>query len=165
MGVCDRRFYFGGTDAGLANCSSWSSGLNDIVFIADGNTSSGVKIIVRSYPLSGSSNSWYYASLPNLKDFLAGVIGIGNFHNYQGMYNPLVLDGSLWPWNEDRGFKMQTHAPSGSYANGAAGPAIEFEVSQGKIEDASFNFVLKYNYETVLSGRMIRCSKVNCGLQ
>lgn len=156
MGVCNRAEYSGG----LADCQSWINGYNDVVFLLDSANSSQGSLIIRSYPISQSNNSYYYYSLPSAKTFFLNLIGFP-VGNTQGVYAPMVLKMPIFPWNNSKGFKAQNYGPSGSKAYGVI---IDFEVAEGKVENQFLNFQINFNGSPALSGRMNRCATASCGL-
>jgi hypothetical protein len=172
MGVCDRQQSSGG----LAACEAWVQGFHDIVLVFDGGTlgNSGMnnaRLMFRSYPYVNCINpfycTWYGYSLPSFSQFFTSILTGWPSYNISAVFNPLVLQGSPWPWNNSQGFKLQMNAPAGSlsFNNQGAFPAFEFEVANGKLEDPQFDFVVKFQGTVVSSGTMRRCNTQNCGIQ
>lgn len=158
MGVCDREYSTGG----YANCNSWMNGWHDLVIIMDGSQASGVSITVRSMPFISNYYNYYY-QFPKFEDAILGFLGFPVGSNPQGFYNPMILNGSIWPVNNSQGFEIRSNGPS--YSQGY-NKLLQLQVEQGKIEDGSFNFKLYYNGINGLaaSGTMVRCQTQNCGL-
>jgi hypothetical protein len=165
MGVCDRE----NTNLGLANCSSWLSGFHDITLFADGSQANRVKVVIRAFPdtrCTGYSCGYYSATLPSFGEFFRGLFGFGA-GNMAGFYNPMVLDMTIWPINNSQGFELRGYGPSGATFGLGANLLFQFQVANGKLEDAAWDYKLYYNGTSglVYSGRMVRCNTQNCGVQ
>jgi len=158
MGVCDREYISGG----LASCNTWLSGAFDLVLLADGGAQTNtVKLIMRAIPGAQLNNyGWYSYSLPNFKQFIACLIGLC-WSNPQGIFNPLVLEATIWPINNSQGFEVRAYGPRVSRA---WNQLFQLQVAQGKLEDAQWNFVLHYAGQQSAQGRAVRCQSQNCGL-
>jgi hypothetical protein len=163
MGVCDRNYI----DAGRAACSTWLNGLHDMMIFANGSQANTVKLVIRSM-LDNSCQSpnycsSYWYSLPNFKQFILGAFGFNTYNN-AGVYDPMVLDMTIWPVNNSQGFELRGYAPGGATYQGGNNLLFQFQVANGKLEDASWDFVLYYNANIVATGRMLRCQTQNCGV-
>lgn len=159
MGTCDRQNYTGG----LAACTTWMSGAHDIVLYSDtGSAASTVKIIMRSVPgTQWNGYGWYSYSAPSFKEFVLGILGFPADNN-TGVFNPLVLgEATVWPVNNSQGFEVRAMGPRVSYA---WNKLFQLQVANGKLEDASWNFVLHYNGQQAMSGKAIRCQSQYCGM-
>jgi hypothetical protein len=158
MGVCDREYISGG----LAACSTWTSGAFDFVLLADGGAQANtVKLILRAVPGSQLNNyGWYSYSLPSFKQAIACLIGLC-WSNPQGIFNPLVLEATIWPINNSQGFEVRAYGPRVSRA---WNQLFQLQVAQGKLEDAQWNFALQYAGQQAAQGRAVRCQSQNCGL-
>lgn len=168
MSVCDRA---GGSNGGLANCNSWMDGFHDMILIADGTQASTVKLVIRSYPntqCSGWNCGWYSYQIPSFNQFVAGLLGMGS---YAPVYNPLVLNATVWPINGDvgtgansRGFALRAKGPTGSPT---AGHTFELQVPNGKLEDSAWDYQLYFNVDNSsasATGRMQKCIQPNCAV-
>jgi hypothetical protein len=165
MGVCDRE----NTNIGLANCNAWMDGFHDIMLFADGSQTNRVKMVVRAFPdtrCTGNSCGYYSATLPSIGEFVRSLFGFPA-GNMAGFYNPMVLDMTIWPINNSQGFELQGYGPSGAYFGMGRNLLFQFQVAQGKLEDAAWNFKLYYNgiNGLVYYGHMVRCNTQNCGVQ
>lgn len=164
MGTCDRQSQVGGANGGLSGCGSWTSGYHDIIIMFDSIQSNHAKLVMHSYPYIDPYYAYYY-SLPSLDQFFAGLLGIWS-GNPAGLYNPLVLDVTVWPINNNQGFELRAYGPTGSYAWKRL---IQFQVTNGHIEDPMINYTMyidngKQQMATVASGTMARCHTQNCGV-
>lgn len=163
MRTCDRGTYNGGSSA----CSSWLSGFNDIMLFADGSQASSVKMVLRSMPDSSCqspyycSNYWY--SLPSFQQAILGLFGFNTFNN-SNIYNPLVMNMTIWPINDSKGFELRGYAPGADLYYGSGNLLFQFQVPNGKLEDAGWDFQLAYNGQIAASGHMVRCQQQNCGV-
>ncbi len=155
MGVCDRNTY----DYGVASCQQWINGLHDLVFMMDGSTANSVRIMLRSYP---QQNPFYVygASFPSASQFFSTLFGYPQY-NYQGLFNPLILTGTIWPINNSQGFEIRANGPTGSTGYNQM---LQLQVTQGKVEDERFTFVLHWNGHQAASGTLVRCQSLTCGL-
>jgi hypothetical protein len=82
--------------------------------------------------------------------------------NFSGVYNPMVLDMTVWPTNADRGFEMRGYGPQGSRAWNSL---IQIIADNNKLEDPSINFRVIFNQQDAAQGRLGRCTTPNCGIQ
>lgn len=155
MGVCDRNH----SDGGTAACQSWMNGQHDIVFQIDSSQSSSVKLTVRSYPAYNPYYSYYY-SLPSASQFFLGLLGI-TWYNPAGVFDPMILNATIWPVNNNQGFEIRSYGPSVSYGYNKL---LQLQVAHGKIEDSSFSFSLYWNGALAATGTMVKCQSMNCGL-
>lgn len=164
MRTCDRGQYNGG----MAACSSYMSGFNDIMIFANGAQASSVQMIIRSMPDTSCSNPYYcknyWYSLPSFQQFLLGMVGFNTFNNCN-MYNPLSLNMTVWPINNSQGFELRGYAPGNDLCYNSGGLLFQFQVAQGKFEDLAWNYQLVFNGHIAATGRMVRCATANCGLQ
>lgn len=164
MGTCDRNY----ADYGYAGCQSWMNGFHDIMIFANGSQASTVKMVVRAMPDTRCQSpymcSGYWASLPSFSQFILGLFGF-NTTNQSGVYNPMVLDMTIWPINNSQGFELRGYPPAGAYYQGGNNLLFQFQVPNGKLEDAAWDFTLAYNGEVAANGRMIRCTNPSCGIQ
>lgn len=158
MGVCDRNQYSGG----YAACSTWLSGAHDLVLLAEGGSQSNtVKLIIRSVPgYMMNGYGWYSYSMPNFKNMLLGMLGFPT-GNYAGVYDPMVLESTIWPVNNSQGFEVRANGPRLSYA---WNKLFQLQVVNGKMEDSHWDFVLHFHGQRALDGRAVRCQSQNCGL-
>jgi hypothetical protein len=164
MGVCDRELQVGGSNGGISGCAAWAQGYHDMVIVLDGSSANKAKMIIRSYPYVNPAN-WYYYSLPSWSQFFTGLVGIYS-GNMSGVYDPLVLDMTVWPINNNQGFELRANGPTASYAWWRL---IQFRVPNGKIEDPAINYTLyidggNQSMQTAASGTMVRCQTQNCGI-
>ena len=165
MGVCDRE----NTNMGLANCNSWMNGFHDIMLFADGSQTTSLKMVVRAFPdtrCTQSGCSYYSVTLPSFGQFVRGLFGFPA-GNMAGFYNPMVLDMKVWPINNSQGFELRGYGPSGASFGLGKNLLFQFQVANGKLEDASWDFKLFYNgiNNLVYEGRMVRCNTQDCGVQ
>lgn len=158
MGVCDRSHISGG----LAACSTWMHGAFDLVLLSEnGAQSNAVKLIIRAIPGSQLNNmGWYTYSLPSFREFIGCLIGIC-WGNPTGIFNPLVLEATIWPINNSQGFEVRAYGPRASFA---WNKLFQLQVAQGKLEDAQWNYVLHFNGVQAAQGTTVRCQSQNCGL-
>lgn len=161
MSVCDRENLSGG----LADCGSWLGGYHDIIMQFDGSVANQAKLMIRSAPQTNAY--WNYAySLPNFEQFMLGLFGFYT-GNMTAVNNPMKLTTTLWPINANQGFELRATGPSSSYAWWRL---LQLQVMNGKIEDPSVQFKLfidggNQQMEEVMSGTMVRCQTLNCGVQ
>jgi hypothetical protein len=148
MGVCDRTDISGGQ----ASCDYWVNGTAEIAFQMDSTTSSGVRLMIKASAQSSYIN--YYYSVPSLSNFLLGWLTGYMATNPQGYFNPMILNASIWPVNNNQGFEIRSYGPTYS---AAWNKLIQFQVATGKVEDASFTYNLYYNGALVASGTMQNC--------
>jgi hypothetical protein len=164
MRTCDR----GNSNGGTASCQSWLNGFNDIMIFANGSQASSVQMVIRTMPDTSCQNpyycSTYWYSLPSFKQFILGMFGFNAFNN-SNVYNPMVLNMSIWPINNSKGFEMRGNAPGQDLYYNSGGLLFQFQVPEGKLEDVAWNFRLIFNGATAASGRMVRCPQPNCGVQ
>ena len=164
MRTCDRNY----KDGGLADCDSYMRGFNDIMIFANGSQAQTVQMIVRSMPDTSCqspyycSNYWY--SLPSFQQFILGMFGFSTYNN-SNVYNPMSLTMTIWPINNSQGFELRGNAPGYDLYYNSGGLLFQFQVAQGKLEDAAWDYRLVFNGEVAASGRMVRCSTANCGMQ
>lgn len=149
MGVCDRNDISGGQAA----CDSWMAGTAEIAFQMDSTTSSGVRLMIKATPQYSYWN--YYYSMPNIGDFLLGWFTGINLSNPQGFFNPMVLNATIWPVNNNQGFEIRSNGPTYSMA---WGKLLQLQVATGKVQDNSFNYQLYYNGVLAASGTMQNCT-------
>ncbi len=164
MGVCDRDHANGGTAA----CPAWIQGFNDIVLLSEASQANTVRLILRSYPDTSCQSptycSSYSYSLPSFAQiFGAALLGINSFNN-AGYYNPMVLNMTIWPVNDSKGFELRGYPPAGATFHGGSNLLLRFRVEQGKLDDNGWDFPLYYNETVAASGHMSRCMSNNCGL-
>ncbi len=163
MRTCDRAYHSGG----LADCKAWLNGLNDIMIFADNEQSSTVQMVVRSLVDSSCTNpyycSQYWYSMPSFKQVLLGLFGVDST-NYSYVYNPMVLNMTIWPVNASKGFELRGYAPGNDLYYGSGALLFQFIVREGKLSDPTWTFELFFNGESVASGRMVRCTTQNCGV-
>jgi hypothetical protein len=155
MGVCDRNH----SDGGTAACANWLSGYHDLVFQVDSSTASNVRLTVRSYPATNTYYSYYY-SLPSASQFFAGLFGI-SWSNPAGVFDPMILNATIWPVAANQGFEIRANGPQLSYGSNKL---LQLQVAYGKIEDSSFAYKLYWNGGLAASGTMVRCQSLTCGL-
>ena len=155
MGVCDRGYYNGG----LADCNTWMNGIYDLVFMVDAYDANKVNIIFRAYPNVGQS--WYTYNLPRWDQFFMSLMGMPIATNPQGVFNPLILQGTIHPIVNSQGFEIRAYGPQGSQGYNKA---IQIQVASGKVEDERFGYNMFWNGDTVASGTLVRCQTPTCGL-
>ena len=163
MGVCERNYISGGQ----ARCDAWVNGLHDMMLFASGSQASKVKLVIRSMldqscqtPYSCGS---YWYSLPNFTQLILGAFGFNTLNN-AGVYDPMILDMTVWPINNSRGFELRGYAPGGATYQGGNNLLFQFQVAVGKLDDPAWDFVLYYNSVAVANGHMLRCVHDNCGV-
>lgn len=165
MGTCDRTTNAGGgSSGGLAACNQWVSGYHDMAILLDGSAANSAKLIMRSSPQVNPFANYYY-SIPSFKNFILSFFGFGT-GNVSGFYNPLVLDMTVWPANNNAGFEMRAKGPTGSYAWSRL---LQLQVLNNKIEDPALGFTLyidggNQQMLNAVSGTMVRCQTQNCAL-
>lgn len=160
MGVCDRNTYSGG----IAGCQSWVSGAHDMVIYLAGQQASQAqtaKFIIRSTP-GTNYGSWYTYSLPSFQGFVASLFGFYGDTNSAGFFDPMVLDATLWPINNSKGFELRANGPRLSQA---WNKLFQLQVSEGKLEDASWSYQLFYNGGLAAEGVGKSCQSQYCGLE
>ncbi len=164
MRTCDRGAYNGG----FVTCQSYLSGFNDIMIFANGSQASSVQMVLRSMPDTSCKSpyycSTYWYSLPSFSQFILDLFGFNTFNN-SNIYNPMVLNMTIWPINDSRGFELRGYAPGGDLAYGSSNLLFQFQVPVGKLEDAGWDYRLVFNGEVAAQGHMVRCQTANCGLQ
>ncbi len=164
MRVCDRGAYNGGS----ATCQAFLSGFNDIMLFADGSQVSKVKLVIRSKPDTTCTNpsfcSTYWYSLPSFQQVILGYLGLNTFNNSY-VYDPLIMDMTIWPVNNSQGFELRGYAPGNDLYYGSGNLLFQFQVPNGKLEDAAWDYQLVFNGEVAASGRMVRCQTETCGMQ
>lgn len=159
MGVCDRNT----NDGGLSACSSWTGGYHDVAIFMDGAQTNMAKVVLRSYPMINCNYygcGAYYYSLPSFQEFFLNMLGF-NTSNMSGTFNPMVLNMTIWPINENKGFELRANGPQGSRAQNVL---IQLRVEEGRVENGYLDFNLTYNGDSVGTGRLVRCTTANCGL-
>jgi hypothetical protein len=158
MGVCDRVAYTGGISA----CSNWMGGAHDLVLYSDaGSTANTMKLIIRSTPgMQLGGYGWYQYSVPDFKTAIFNLLGFP-VGNYSGVFDPMVLEATIWPVNNSQGFEVRAYGPRMSYA---WNKLFQLQVANGKLEDAQWNFQLYFNGQAAMSGKAVRCQSQNCGL-
>jgi hypothetical protein len=77
----------------------------------------------------------------------------------------MVLDMTIWPINNSQGFELRGYPPAGAYYQGGNNLLFQFQVANGKLEDLAWDYKFIYNGEEAATGRMVRCSTPNCGVQ
>ncbi len=161
MRTCDRNY----SDGGLADCSSWMSGFNDILLFANGSQASKVQLVIRSMPDTSCQNPYYcsnyWYSLPSFQQVVLGLFGF-NTLNGSNLHNPLAMDMTIWPINDSKGFELRGYAPRMDGYAGSGNLLFQFQVANGKLEDQSWDYQLIFNGNPAASGRMVRCSTANC---
>lgn len=148
MGVCNRQAYSGG----LASCQAYMSGKTTILLDASSTTANGTILRIAS-DYSFNPSSWYTYSFPKFGDFILNLIGFPVGYNNQGYFNPMILATNIWPINNSQGFEIRAYGPMGSQA---VHKLFQLQVPVGKLEDASFGFVLLYNNTEAARGTLVR---------
>jgi hypothetical protein len=92
------------------------------------------------------------------------MFGFNSF-NTSNLYNPMVLNMTIWPVNDSKGFELRGYAPGADLVYGSGNLLFQFQVPNGKLEDLAWDFQLVFNGQVVSSGHMVRCSTANCGVQ
>lgn len=156
MGVCDRD----NSNGGLADCNQWINGMHDLVIQFDGTSANAVRMTVRTYPIVNPWYSYTY-SFPTLEQFFAGLVGFPTTWNNSGVFNPMILNATVWPVNNSQGFEIRAQAPSASLS---WNQVLQLQVANGKFEDQQFDFKLFFKAALVADGTMVRCLSQNCGL-
>ncbi len=163
MRTCDR----GNSNGGQAACSAWLNGLNDIMVFANGAQASSVQMVLRSMYDSACTNPYYctqyWYSMPSFSQFILGLFGFNSFNN-SNVYNPMILNMTIWPINNSKGFELRGNAPGYDLYYNSGGLLFQFIVMEGKLTDLAWNYQLIFNGETVATGRMDRCGLQNCGV-
>jgi hypothetical protein len=163
MGVCDRD----ASDGGLADCHAWLNGYQDIMLFASGDQASTVNLILRAFPSANCTNPYYCTyysySLPSFNQFFLGLFGF-NTLNMAQMYDPMNLNMTIWPVNNNAGFELRGYAPSGATYHSGLDLLFQFQVAQGKLDDLGWDFTLAYNGTVAATGHMVRCQTQNCGV-
>lgn len=161
MGTCDRNH----SNGGLASCSTWARGEFDLVlWVPQGATSNQVRVILRALPGSQLNDFGSYSySFPRFSEFIGcSLLGICiNTGNSAGIFNPMVLDGNIWPINNNQGFEVRFYGPRLSQAYNKT---FQLQVNSGKLEDGAWNYRLLYNNTEAASGTAIRCQSQHCGM-
>ena len=155
MGVCNRGYYNGG----LADCNTWRSGYYDLVFMVDKSDPNKVSIIFRAYPAVGQM--WYTYNLPRWDQFFMSLIGMPIATNPQGVFNPMILTGTIHPINKSQGFEIRAYGPQ---VSAGYNKVIQIQVASGKVEDERFTFQVGWAGKVIGTGTMVRCQTPTCGL-
>lgn len=184
MGVCDRQVQVGGFNGGYAGCSWWTganSAHDFVIYSPAGSTASEVKLIIRSVPGQPSGYYWYSYSLPDFKSTLFSAFGFRGTGgtNYSAIYDPLVLDATVWPTNDDKGFEVRANGPVGSFG---WNKLLQVIVLNGKLEDgfwdykmyiapndgarayANNNTIQSNGASLAISGTSVQCNHADCAL-
>lgn len=171
MRTCDRQAITGGTNGGSGsqtNCQFWLNGFHDIMIFAASPQASSVQMVLRSMPDTSCQNPYYcsshWVSLPSFKQFILGLFGFNAFNN-SNIYNPMVLNMTIWPINNSKGFELRGNAPGYDLYFNSGGLLFQFQVPEGKLEDLAWNYRLVFNGSVAASGRMVRCARPNCDVQ
>lgn len=158
MGVCDRYAATGGSNYGMTSCSSWMGGQHSVAFGMNAATATGVQLTIKSnYVMNPYMN--YYANLPNPTNMLLGFFGFPTIQSAQGMYNPLILNGTISPINNSQGFEIRANGPTGS---AAYNQLFQLQVVSGKVQDPTLPFILIFNGAQVATGTMGNCGSSAC---
>lgn len=161
MGTCDRNH----SDGGLAACNTWARGEFDLVlWVPEGSLSNQVRVILRALPGSQLNDFGHYSySFPKFSEFIGcSFLGICiNSGNTAGIFNPMVLDGNIWPINNNQGFEVRFYGPRLSQAYNKT---FQLQVDSGKLEDGAWNYRLLYNNLEAARGTAIRCQSQHCGM-
>jgi hypothetical protein len=145
MGVCDRMDNTGG----IYSCDAWQSGAHQIIISTKTTTDNQATLSIKSYPTSSNQFSYYGYQFPDAREFFLNLIGLPTAQVVQGMYNPLILNSTIWP--KGNGFELRIESPP-AYSKGGS---IQI-ITDGKLEDASFNFDLFYQGKKAASGTMFK---------
>lgn len=163
MRTCDR----GNSNGGQAACTAWLNGLNDIMIFANSAQASTVQMVIRSMYDSSCTSAYsctqYWYSMPSFSQFILGLFGFNSFNN-SNVYNPMILNMTIWPINNSKGFELRGYAPGYDLYYNSGGLLFQFIVTEGKLTDLSWNYQLVFNGETAATGRMARCPSTNCGI-
>jgi hypothetical protein len=160
MGVCDRNY----SNGGYADCNQWMNGLHDIVIMMSSTQANTARVIFRSMPVmqcQGYNCSWFSYSLPSASNFILNLFGYPT-GNFSGVYNPMVLEMTVWPINNNAGFELRGYGPQGSRAWNSL---IQVRAETNKLEDPSINFKVLFLGQDAGQGRLGRCVTPSCGLQ
>jgi hypothetical protein len=138
------------------------------MIFSNGAQASSVQMVMRAMPDTSCQNPYYcssyWYSLPSFKQFILGLLGFPAFNNSY-IYNPMVLNMTIWPINNSQGFELRGYAPGYDLYYNSGGLLFQFQVPQGKLEDLAWNFQVVFNGTVAGTGRMVRCSQPNCGVQ
>jgi hypothetical protein len=156
MGVCDRNTYSGGMSA----CSSWLGGQHSVSFGMNSTSSTGVQLTIKSNYVMNPNYNYYY-SLPSVQNMALNFLGIPTAQNPQGTYNPLILNGNIWPVNNSQGFEIRAYGPTGSFAYNKL---FQLQVPTGKVQDGSVQYILFFNGAQAASGSMTNCGSSSCAM-
>lgn len=153
MGICDRNT---GSDLGYFACNSYLQAQHVIALRATSAQANQVELVFQT----GMSTANWGFTAPSLKDFALTLATGGSTVNYQGVYNPMVLNGTttsspvtIWPVNDNRGFEVRSLGPIQSAARGKG---IAIRVQNGKLENTQFEFVLYYQGAVAGRGTFLR---------
>jgi hypothetical protein len=166
MRTCDRAHYNGGTTS-QTNCQSWLNGPSDIMIFSNAVQANSVQMVIRASPNTQCTNPYscssYWVSMPSFSQFILGLFGFNSFNN-SNIYNPMILNMTIWPINNSKGFELRGNAPGYDLYYNSGGLLFQFIVREGKLSDLSWNYELIFNGKTAASGRMVRCASQNCGV-
>ncbi len=112
MGVCDRAQ----TSAGLASCSSWTSGYFQIVLQAQSAQSTHLYATFSAYPRVDQYMNWSM-QLPSVKEFFLGLVGFPVMDYGSAIRNPLTIDAVISNVNKSQGFEARGYGDLYTTAN------------------------------------------------
>ena len=131
-----------------------------VLYSPTGSTANTMKLVIRSTP-TVSYGGWYTYSMPDFTQAILGLFGFGTVTNNQGIFDPLVLDVTIWPVNNSQGFEVRAYGPTVSQAYNKL---FQLQVATGKMEDQSWAFKLYYNGTLAMDGTALHCLSQFCGL-
>mgnify|MGYP000004539376 CR=1 FL=1 len=135
MGVCGQADHTGGVYA----CDYWSNSAIDLV-IQGGSASNTLRAIFTAWPKTNSAFQYGYA-LPSIGDALKSFFGFPILTSYSAYRNPLILDMTVSPINDSKGFEARAYGDLYTQANRSL---IQLQVAEGKFQDGYFNFRVGY---------------------
>lgn len=160
MGVCDQYSSTGGSNYGMTACSSWLGGQHSVAFGMNSASSSGVQLTIKSnYIMNPTMNYW--ANIPSPMNFALGFLGLPTYQTMQGTFNPMILNGTIYPIANSQGFEIRATAPTGS---AVPNQLFQLQVLNGKVQDPSVPFILLFNGAQVANGTMGNCGSSSCAM-
>src|SRR5690606_8883161 len=101
----------------------------------NGSQANSVQLVLRAKPFDNCQNpinnpnfcTSYWYSLPSFKQMILGLFGFNTFNN-SNIYNPMVLNMTVWPINDSRGFELRGYAPGQDMYHNSGGLMFQFQV-------------------------------------
>jgi len=90
------------------------------------------------------------------------LLGFSGSANNAGVFDPMVLDATIWPINNSKGFELRAMGPRMSTA---WNKLFQLQVLEGKLEDASWNYKLHFNGQLAAEGKGAICQSQYCGME